>query len=304
MPFKKDQVTRQFGKWKAHLLRQFVKGATQAEALERYIQHRRDLGSAALRQAFNFYKNSQSKGDSKQNPDKGKQKRSVVDQELEDEFETDFIEEEGGENQEQQQNISDIIPSAQPHQDAPMDKPSTSKRMRFDEPDSATFDNQTPSVYETVGSHITPREDVISETPVQSNPNNGGAAGGGGGAGGIGSANNTFFKGFGKPDKRSGLKTYSVRKRYEKPTMFSSEHSNDRSCKVLTGSAYHWKTAGLDHMVKATFNHDGRIIPYFYREASLDSCDWNVGDNCVGYKIHEFGCYTTNMRIVTRPNDK
>ena len=48
-------------------------------------------------------------------------------------------------------------------------------------------------------------------------------------------------------------------------------------------------------MAAVSFDHGGHIVPYFFKEASTDAQDWNLPDDCIGYKIDEIGFDIPNM---------
>lgn len=126
-------------------------------------------------------------------------------------------------------------------------KPGSSKRAHL-------FDNPNPDVYNTERANTT-NPSVGGEEPSSNHfaehagdePSSNGSNGNGGG---VGAPNNQYFKGFGKPNKRGNVKVYSVTRRFEKLTVFSSLHNNDRKG-IIQRKADHWSHVKFNSSVQS-----------------------------------------------------
>ena len=127
---------------------------------------------------------------------------------------------------------------------------------------------------------------------------------GGFGAGNVEEPQNSKFSGkWGKQNFKSAVNKVVVKRRFNKPTKFGIDFDPSTAMATIdiSGERNHDSNVLTS---KLEFNHGGVIIPYFYREASMDVCDWALEQGAVGYRIKSFGFTINHFHCISRPNDK
>lgn len=138
---------------------------------------------------------------------------------------------------------------------------------------------------------------------------------GGGGGGLAGAGDNFYMNGFGDSTRPRDPQPYEYVDTYKRPFQVHThfQDSIDQYSSYLSPTPIDAADkASIDadggkfqtQYVKAVWNHNGVMVPYWFMEASMRTCDWNKPQDHIAWKLEEIGFYCPNMRLNILNNDR